>query len=140
MSTQALALGEVAEVFDVERRKRQLADKTACGYPGVVRRSGTPPALGVDFAGYGGDVLSRCTSSTGVVMTITQIDLDDDALTEAMRLSGARSKKDTVNLALREYAARHRRIAALDHYVVAAQGWDYKGWQNMRTASKTPTA
>jgi Arc/MetJ family transcription regulator len=73
-------------------------------------------------------------------MTITQIDLDDDALTEAMRLSGARSKKDTVNLALREYAARHRRIAALDHYVVAAQGWDYKGWQNMRAASKTPTA
>lgn len=57
-------------------------------------------------------------------MAITQIDLDDDALAEAMRLSGARSKKDTVNLALREYAARHRRIAALDHYVAAGQGWD----------------
>jgi hypothetical protein len=49
-----------------------------------------------------------------------------------MRLSGARSKKDTVNLALREYAARHRRIAALDHYAAAAAGWDYEGWQEMR--------
>jgi Arc/MetJ family transcription regulator len=73
-----------------------------------------------------------------VVMTVTQIDLDDDALDEAMRLSGARSKKDTVNLALREYAARHRRIAALDHYVAAAAGWDYEGWQEIRAASKAP--
>lgn len=36
------------------------------------------------------------------------IDLDEEALAEVMRLSGARTKKDTVNLALREYAARHR--------------------------------
>lgn len=76
----------------------------------------------------------------GVVMTVTQIDLDDDALAEAMRLSGARSKKETVNLALREYAARHGRIAALDHYATAAQGWDYEGWQELRAASKTPSA
>ena len=73
-------------------------------------------------------------------MTITQIDLDDEALAEAMRLSGARSKKETVNLALREYAARHRRIAALDHHAAAAQGWDYEGWQEMRAASNTPSA
>jgi Arc/MetJ family transcription regulator len=73
-------------------------------------------------------------------MTVTQIDLDDDALAEAMRLSGARSKKETVNLALREYAARHRRIAALDHYAVVAQGWDYEGWQEMRAVSKAPAA
>jgi Arc/MetJ family transcription regulator len=73
-------------------------------------------------------------------MTVTQIDLDDDALAEAMRLSGARSKKETVNLALREYAARHRRIAALDHYSAVAQGWDYEGWREMRADSKAPAA
>jgi Arc/MetJ family transcription regulator len=73
-------------------------------------------------------------------MTVTQIDLDDDALAEAMRLSGARTKKETVNLALREYAARHRRIAALDHYAAAAQAWDYEGWREMRSASKAPAA
>ena len=32
-------------------------------------------------------------------MTLTQIDIDDNALAEAMRLSGAKTKKDTVNLA-----------------------------------------
>jgi Arc/MetJ family transcription regulator len=74
------------------------------------------------------------------MMTITQIDLDDDALDEAMRLSGARSKKETVNLALREYAARHRRIAALDHYAAAAEAWDYEGWQELRATSKAPAA
>jgi Arc/MetJ family transcription regulator len=74
------------------------------------------------------------------LMAVTQIDLDDDALDEAMRLSGARSKKETVNLALREYAARHRRIAALDHYAATAQSWDYEGWQDMHTAGKAPAA
>jgi Arc/MetJ family transcription regulator len=76
----------------------------------------------------------------GAAVAITQIDLDDDALAEAMRLSGARSKKETVNLALREYAARHRRIAALDHYAAAAQTWDYEGWQDMHAAGKAPAA
>lgn len=73
-------------------------------------------------------------------MSVTQIDLDDEALAEAMRLSGAKSKKDTVNLALREYAARHSRIAALDGYATAAQSWDYEGWQAMRAADKSPVA
>lgn len=71
-------------------------------------------------------------------MTVTQIDLDDEALAEAMRLSGARSKKETVNLALREYAARHRRIAKLDYYARVAVEWDYEGWHAMRAADKEP--
>jgi Arc/MetJ family transcription regulator len=75
----------------------------------------------------------------GAEMAITQIDLDDEALAEAMRLSGAKSKKETVNLALREYAARHRRIAALDQHATAARGWDYEGWQDLHRASKAPT-
>jgi Arc/MetJ family transcription regulator len=79
-------------------------------------------------------------TNKGAAVAITQIDLDDDALAEAMRLSGARSKKETVNLALREYAARHRRIAALDHYAAAARTWDYEGWQDMHTAGKAPAA
>ena len=55
-------------------------------------------------------------------MTLTQIDIDDDALGEAMRLSGAKTKKETVNLALREFAARHRRVAALEHFATLAEG------------------
>ncbi|MFI6452182.1 type II toxin-antitoxin system VapB family antitoxin [Streptosporangium amethystogenes] len=47
-------------------------------------------------------------------MSVTQIDLDDEALAEAMRMLGTSTKKDTVNAALREYVARVRRIEALE--------------------------
>ena len=73
-------------------------------------------------------------------MALTQIDIDDDALGEAMRLSGAKTKKDTVNLALREFAARHRRVAALEHYAALAAGWDFAGWERQRAADKDPAA
>ena len=73
-------------------------------------------------------------------MALTQIDLDEEALTEVMRLSGARTKKDTVNLALREYAARHRRIAALEHYAALAAGWDFQDWERRRAEDKDPGA
>ena len=55
-------------------------------------------------------------------MALTQIDIDEDALAEAMKLSGAKTKKETVNVALREFAARHRRVAALEHYAHAGGG------------------
>jgi Arc/MetJ family transcription regulator len=71
-------------------------------------------------------------------VALTQIDIDEDALVEAMRLSGAKTKKETVNLALREFAARHRRVAALEHYAALAQGWDFEGWEQRRAAEKEP--
>ena len=73
-------------------------------------------------------------------MAVTQIDLDEDALAQAMRLSGAKTKKETVNLALREFAARHRRLAALDHYAELAGAWDFEGWEHRRAAGKDPAA
>ncbi|MGH3203420.1 MAG: type II toxin-antitoxin system VapB family antitoxin [Streptosporangiaceae bacterium] len=73
-------------------------------------------------------------------MALTQIDIDEDALAEAMRLSGAKTKKETVNLALREFAARHRRVAALEHYATLAQEWDFEGWEQRRAAEKDPVA
>jgi Arc/MetJ family transcription regulator len=59
------------------------------------------------------------------MLALTQIDIDEDALAEAMRLSGA--KKETVNVALREFAARHRRVAALEHYATLAAGVGLRG-------------
>lgn len=50
-------------------------------------------------------------------MAATKIDVDEEALAEVMRLSGAKSKQATVNLALREYVALHQRIAELDQPV-----------------------
>ncbi|MEU9846749.1 type II toxin-antitoxin system VapB family antitoxin [Streptomyces sp. NPDC047985] len=47
-------------------------------------------------------------------MSVTQIDLDDEALAEAMRLMGVTTKKETVNTALRDYVARIRRLEAAE--------------------------
>jgi len=58
-------------------------------------------------------------------VTLTQVDIDEDALAEAMRLSGATTNDDAVNLALRELAA-HRRVAALERYAALAVGWDFE--------------
>lgn len=44
----------------------------------------------------------------------TNIDIDDEVLHEAQRLLGTRTKKATVDLALRELVARHRQIGVLD--------------------------
>jgi Arc/MetJ family transcription regulator len=43
----------------------------------------------------------------------TNIDIDDNALREAQRLVGTKTKRDTVNLALRELVARHRQVGIL---------------------------
>ncbi|WP_159767250.1 type II toxin-antitoxin system VapB family antitoxin [Streptomyces sp. HM190] len=53
-------------------------------------------------------------------MSVTQIDLDDEALAEAMRLMGATTKKETVNAALRDYVARIKRLEAAEK--LAARG------------------
>ncbi|MEV8517549.1 type II toxin-antitoxin system VapB family antitoxin [Dactylosporangium sp. NPDC051484] len=46
-------------------------------------------------------------------MTKVLIDVDDDALAEASALLGTKTKKDTVNTALRETANQLRRAKAL---------------------------
>ena len=46
-------------------------------------------------------------------MAVTQVDLDDAALAEVMRLAGVHTKKEAVNLALRDYVERFRRAEAL---------------------------
>jgi Arc/MetJ family transcription regulator len=56
-------------------------------------------------------------------VSVTQIDVDDEALAEAMRLMGTTTKKDTVNTALREYTARLMRLEAAEKLAArAAQG------------------
>ncbi|MGW3949698.1 type II toxin-antitoxin system VapB family antitoxin [Streptomyces sp. NPDC004752] len=69
-------------------------------------------------------------------MSVTTIDLDDDALEKAMRVAGGGTKKDVVNAALREYAERHERAALVAKHFHAAQQWDYEGWQQRRVENK----
>ena len=44
----------------------------------------------------------------------TNIEIDDDLMTEARRLTGVKTKREAVDLALRELVARHRRVGILD--------------------------
>ena len=44
----------------------------------------------------------------------TTIDIDGGLLLEAQRLAGTRTKRETVDIALRELVARHRRFGVLD--------------------------
>lgn len=44
----------------------------------------------------------------------TNIEIDDDILNEARRLTGLTTKRETVDLALRELVARQSRLGVLD--------------------------
>lgn len=59
-------------------------------------------------------------------MSVTQIDIDDAALAEAMRLMGTTTKKDTVNTALREYAARVKRLQAAEKLAARAARGEFE--------------
>ncbi|MCA1707546.1 MAG: type II toxin-antitoxin system VapB family antitoxin [Actinobacteria bacterium] len=43
----------------------------------------------------------------------TNIDIDDAVLKEVQRLTGIKTKREAVDLALRELVARHRRLGLL---------------------------
>lgn len=56
-------------------------------------------------------------------MSVTQVDIDDDALERAMALSGVKTKKEAVNLALRFYADKQERAARITRHFERAQHW-----------------
>lgn len=71
-------------------------------------------------------------------MATTQIDIDDEALTAAMRLAGVRTKKEMVNIALREYTERRARSEARLRHFAAAQNWDESDFWRAHAAEKQP--
>jgi Arc/MetJ family transcription regulator len=56
-------------------------------------------------------------------MSVTRIDIDDEALGRAMALSGSKTKKDAVNLALRFYAEKQERAARIAWHFERARHW-----------------
>lgn len=72
-----------------------------------------------------------------MTMTATQIDLDDDLLTAAMKTSGAKTKKAVVNVALREYTERRGRAEARLRHFSAARGWSDAAFWAEHGADKT---
>lgn len=71
------------------------------------------------------------------VVAVTQIDLDDQMLADVMRIAGVHTKKEAVNLALRDYVERFRRIETLARSREQAKSWDYEGWLAARTDEKS---
>lgn len=56
-------------------------------------------------------------------VSVTQIDIDDDALNRVMALQGARTKKEAVNLALNFYADRQDRALRISRHFERARHW-----------------
>ncbi|MER5220543.1 type II toxin-antitoxin system VapB family antitoxin [Streptomyces flaveus] len=56
-------------------------------------------------------------------MSVTRIDIDDDALERVMALSKVRTKKEAVNLALHFYAEQQERAARVSRRFERARGW-----------------
>jgi Arc/MetJ family transcription regulator len=77
-------------------------------------------------------------------VAVTQIDLDDDELEQAMRNLGTATKKDTVNTALREVNARRRRLAALERMAERYERGEFDAavaaWEHRKGAGAGPGA
>ncbi|PVC87010.1 type II toxin-antitoxin system VapB family antitoxin [Streptomyces sp. CS131] len=69
-------------------------------------------------------------------MSVTQVDLDDEALAEAMRLMGTSTKKETVNGALRDYVARIKRLEAAEKLAARGEKGEFEAAAAAHEAAK----
>jgi Arc/MetJ family transcription regulator len=67
-------------------------------------------------------------------MMRTNIVLDDNLVKEAIKLSGAKTKKELIHLALKEFVENKRRLNLLDleGKIEFAEGYDYKQMREAR--------
>ena len=75
--------------------------------------------------GPGFERLSVSTRSVQFITMITNIDIDEAIVADAMRLSGARSKREVVDRALRELVARARRPSIRELFGIGGVDPDY---------------
>jgi Arc/MetJ family transcription regulator len=73
---------------------------------------------------------------TEVAMSITQIDLNDEALAKAMGLMGTKTKKDTVNAALLDYVERMERLKAAERLFERGQRGEFDAAAEAHQAAK----
>lgn len=64
----------------------------------------------------------------------TNIVLDDNLVKEALKLSGVKTKKELIHLALKEFVENKRRLnlLELEGRIEFAEGYDYKRLREMR--------
>jgi Arc/MetJ family transcription regulator len=56
-------------------------------------------------------------------MSVTQINVDDDALDQVVALTHAKTKREAVNLALHYYVERQERAARIGRHFDRARDW-----------------
>lgn len=58
----------------------------------------------------------------------TNLAINQELLSKALELSGLKTKKDTVNLALKEYVNRHKQLELINFFgkMDPDSGYDYK--------------
>ncbi|MDT3395112.1 type II toxin-antitoxin system VapB family antitoxin [Streptomyces sp. B1866] len=56
-------------------------------------------------------------------MSVTQVDIDDDALERATTLARVRTTKEAVNLALRFYVEQQERATRISRHFERAREW-----------------
>lgn len=69
-------------------------------------------------------------------LSLTHIEIDDEALEKAKRLGGHRTKAAAVAAALEEYNERHTLDAAYDELFELAKSMDLEGAEASRRAAK----
>jgi hypothetical protein len=64
----------------------------------------------------------------------TNLALDDDVLTEALKIGGLKSKKDTVNQALKEFIQRRKAVDVIKSFgtIDFDPSYDYKAERNRK--------
>jgi Arc/MetJ family transcription regulator len=75
-----------------------------------------------------GESFALHTAMCRLLCMPTNLAIDDELLEEALRIGGQRTKKDTVNAALREYIQRRRQAKIVDIFgkVEFAPDYDHK--------------
>ncbi|MEV6976764.1 type II toxin-antitoxin system VapB family antitoxin [Kitasatospora sp. NPDC093806] len=69
-------------------------------------------------------------------MSMTNVDVDDAILAEAMRLMGTSTKKDTINGALADYVNRLKRLEALERLSARAARGEFDPTERLHRARK----
>ena len=101
----------------MQLRMFYIPDEPAGQEPSSARR---PPVAPCRTLAVISPILMRWMISRRRPMSRTVIDLDDDLVAEVARALGTRTKKDTVNTALREVLENRRRAVALTRLREAA--------------------
>src|ERR1017187_7023157 len=103
--------------------RRRAVVLGGAGVRGGARADRALPGAGVAARAGGAGPAGRARLTPGRPLCASQIDIDEDALERVMTLSGAKTKKEAVNLALQFYAEKQERAARIARHFERALHW-----------------